>query len=268
MAAYRYTNGLVDHLTIVSQAAADRFVGERIVPEGCSRSSPTAWTRNRSGTCRAVRGSLRRPLGLPRASCGSQWAVSRSRRTIRTCFEGCEGSRVHAGRGSADRRPGIAPGRDRGARSRVGAHGSVRLVGVRDDVPTDEAADGYVMSSAWEGMPIVLLEAAAAGLPIVATRWAGIMRSSWTRGRASWCRRAIDARGQSMLRLIRRPRPNGTRWESGREHVRLHYGLARVVDRWEEVYREVWARKGIAVTVAPSRGEPRADTDKPAENSA
>ena len=32
MAAYRLTNGLVDHMTIISQAAADRFVGERIVP--------------------------------------------------------------------------------------------------------------------------------------------------------------------------------------------------------------------------------------------
>ena len=30
---YRLTNGLVDHMTIVSEAAADRFVAERIVPE-------------------------------------------------------------------------------------------------------------------------------------------------------------------------------------------------------------------------------------------
>ena len=32
MAAYRLTNRLVDHMTIVSQAAADRFVRDRIVP--------------------------------------------------------------------------------------------------------------------------------------------------------------------------------------------------------------------------------------------
>lgn len=38
MAAYRLTNGLVDHMTIVSQAAADRFIREKIVRaphDGC-----------------------------------------------------------------------------------------------------------------------------------------------------------------------------------------------------------------------------------------
>ena len=33
MAAYRLTNSLTDHITIISQVAADRFIRERIVPE-------------------------------------------------------------------------------------------------------------------------------------------------------------------------------------------------------------------------------------------
>jgi len=32
MSAYRLTNGLVDHMTIISEAAAERFVRDRIVP--------------------------------------------------------------------------------------------------------------------------------------------------------------------------------------------------------------------------------------------
>ena len=56
----------------------------------------------------------------------------------------------------------------------LGLGDRIRFLGVRADVPeVMAAADGYVMSSAWEGMPMVLLEAAAAGLPIVATRVGG-----------------------------------------------------------------------------------------------
>jgi len=47
---------------------------------------------------------------------------------------------------------------------------AVRFLGVRRDIPAlMAAADAYLMSSAWEGLPAVLLEAAASGLPIVAT---------------------------------------------------------------------------------------------------
>ena len=58
-------------------------------------------------------------------------------------------------------------------RSRISADGladRVRVLGVRSDIPDlMRAADAFVMSSAWEGLPIVLLEAAASSLPIVAT---------------------------------------------------------------------------------------------------
>src|SRR5690606_30286895 len=52
----------------------------------------------------------------------------------------------------------------------LGLEEHVRFLGARTDVPAlMSAADGYLMSSAWEGLPLVLLEAASAGLPIVAT---------------------------------------------------------------------------------------------------
>ena len=52
----------------------------------------------------------------------------------------------------------------------LGVAASVKFLGIRKDVPgLMNAADAYLMSSAWEGMPIVLLEASATGLPVVAT---------------------------------------------------------------------------------------------------
>jgi hypothetical protein len=58
MAAYRLTNRLVDHMTIISEAAADRFIGERIVPRALLTVVPngidTGWRSDASRTPRTI----------------------------------------------------------------------------------------------------------------------------------------------------------------------------------------------------------------------
>lgn len=124
----------------------------------------------------------------------------------------------------------------------------VHFLGVRRDIPAlMNAVDGYVMSSAWEGTSMVLLEASATGLPIVATAVGGN------------CEVVIDGQSgflvppkdpsalmQAMLRLMDLPSEERVQMgQSGRAHVEAHYSLERVVDRWESLYAELLAGKGI-----------------------
>jgi glycosyltransferase involved in cell wall biosynthesis len=255
MTAYRLTNGLVDHMTIVSQAAADRFVKDRIVPRHLLRVVPNGVDTDQFlNVPPETRESLRRSLGLEREFV---WlAVGRFEiakdypnmlRAFATVREQCaETVLLLVGRGS------LQPETEALATS-LGLGGAVRFLGVRSDVAeVMAAADGYVMSSAWEGMPIVLLEAAAAGLPIVATTVGG-NHEVVSDEESGFLLPPGDseALGLAMLRLLRLSEPQRrSMGERGRERVRTQYGLSRVVDRWEELYREVLARKGLAA--APS----------------
>lgn len=57
----------------------------------------------------------------------------------------------------------------------LGISARVRLLGVRRDVPQLlRLAQVFVLPSLWEGMPVSLIEAMAAGLPVITTRVEGI----------------------------------------------------------------------------------------------
>jgi len=250
MAAYRVTNPLVDLVTIVSQAAADRFVRERIVPREMLRVIPNGLDTERFGVVSAEsRESLRQSMGFEHKFV---WiAVGR--------FELSKDypNMLHAFARVRQRAPDtvlllVGQGTYReeieALAGTLGVADGVRLAGVRNDVPElMNAADAYLMSSAWEGMPIVLLEAASAGLPIVSTAVGGNHEVVLHEESGFLVpSRDAEALAQAMERLMKLlPSDRRRMGERGREHVRDHYGLNRVVDRWEAVYLELLARKGL-----------------------
>jgi glycosyltransferase involved in cell wall biosynthesis len=254
MAGYRLTNGLVDEMTIVSQAAADRFTSERIIPKRLLRVVPNGIDMDRFHSLpEGARESLRRSLGLKdefvwlavgRFEIAKDYPnMLRAFATVHAAYSTAVLLLVGRGRLQAEAE---AVARD------VGIAGRTRFLGVRDDVPElMSAADGYVMSSAWEGMPMVLLEAAAARLPIVTTAAGGtheVVRDEENGFLVP--PRDPEALGLAMLRLMNLPeaerRSLGKR---GRELVRTRHGLGSMVDRWEDLYREVLMRKGLALSL-------------------
>jgi glycosyltransferase involved in cell wall biosynthesis len=258
MAAYRISNGLVDHMTIISEAAADRFVKEGIVPRELLTCVPNGVDTERfRQVAPEAREAVRSSIGV---NDGFVWlAVGRFEVAkdypnmlhafAQVCRRDSNAVLLLVGHGSLQQET-------ESLAQSLGLEDRIRFLGVRSDVPeVMAAADGYVMSSAWEGMPIALLEAAAAGLPIVATRVGGnheVVRE----GESGFLvpPRDSDALGQAMLRLMEQtPERRREMGERGREHVRVHYGLGRVVERWQDLYRQVSVRKGLNLAPTLSR---------------
>lgn len=117
-----------------------------------------------------------------------------------------------------------------------------RFLGLRDDVPAlMSAADGFVMSSAWEGLPMVLLEAAGSGLPVVATNVGG--NSEIVRAQVSgYLVPPSDSTALASAMQEMEDTPALLRAEmgaAGRAFVIEKYSLSSVLDEWESIYQSL-----------------------------
>jgi len=128
----------------------------------------------------------------------------------------------------------------------LGIGDRVRLLGLRSDIPElMNAADAYVMSSQWEGLPMVLLEAAATGLPIVSTRVGGtgevvldgktgvLVDPQDSGALAAGMEYLMDIDGGQSLEMR----------QAAREHILENYSLDAIVTLWESIYRNLLAVK-------------------------
>lgn len=124
----------------------------------------------------------------------------------------------------------------------------VRFLGRRTDIPAlMNAADACVLSSIYEAMPLVLLEAAATGLPAVATDVGGncdVVLDGVT-GYLTPAREP-ETLAQAMLRLAALPEAErAAMGKRAREHVAAKYRFEGIVERWENLYAELLERKGV-----------------------
>ncbi len=125
---------------------------------------------------------------------------------------------------------------------RLGLGERVRMLGLRRDVPQLlQASDALVLSSAWEGMPVVVLEAMASRRPIVATSVASLpeMLEDGVSGLLvppsdPW------ALAYAMAKLMDAdPEARGTMADRAFDRVRTNYSEEAVLDQWENLFRDL-----------------------------
>ncbi|MFD1175582.1 glycosyltransferase [Paenibacillus puldeungensis] len=122
----------------------------------------------------------------------------------------------------------------------------VHFLGIRTDISElMSAADGFVLSSKWEGLPIVLLEASASRLPIIATRVGG-NEEVVLDGVNGYVTEPENhhALARSMERLmVLTSEERLSMGEHGREHVMEHYEIGRVAQKWADIYGQACGRE-------------------------
>jgi sugar transferase (PEP-CTERM/EpsH1 system associated) len=136
----------------------------------------------------------------------------------------------------------------------LGLEGTVAFRGHRDDVEDALAgADVFVLASTTEGISLTLLEAMAAALPIVATDVGG-NREVVVPGETGWLvpPRSPPALAEALLSAIRDRERERAFGAAGRRRVETLFDLRLTVRRYESLYREVLASKGVV----PSARDP------------
>lgn len=117
--------------------------------------------------------------------------------------------------------------------------GQVHLAGWRGDVPNVLAAGhALVLSSLWEGMPNVVLEAMAAGLPVVATRVEGISELVIEERTGLLVPpHAPEELAAAIEKLLADATTARAMGQAGRDRARAEFSWDKMVARYEDVYR-------------------------------
>lgn len=129
----------------------------------------------------------------------------------------------------------------------LGLEGQVSLLGVREDVPEIlSACDIFVFPSVWEGFGIALLEAMAAGLPVVASRLDGIPEIVREGEGILLPAGDREAWVSAILDLLQNSEKSRALAAAGQRRS-ADFSVESGVRRWQNLYEEILKEKGVMV---------------------
>ena len=124
--------------------------------------------------------------------------------------------------------------------AQLGLGASICWLGLRREIPELlDLADGFVLASAWEGMPLALGEAMAMEKTIVATDVGGV------RELAGECAAIVRTGKPALLaaamlqRMRLEPEIRMAQGRAARNRILRLFPMETSADRWEELYRRI-----------------------------
>lgn len=247
MMAYRLTDALAAKVVTVSQASADRYVRLKaahsekvqVISNGFDPSFFTPDASRRAQTRKAA-GIEKEFLWL---SVGRLTPAKNFPNLLRAF------AAVHAVRPEA--RLWIAGSGEREetaclqeqARA-LEAQGALRWLGVRRNLRALlDAADGFVLGSDWEGMPLAIGEAMAMQTPVVATDVGGVRELMGSTGLLVPPRDASSLASAMLETMTLTAEERASRSLLARKRIEKDFSMSARVESWESLYRTVLERK-------------------------
>lgn len=247
MLAYRLTDPQSCWTTAVSQAAADRYVRLKAVP-----ASKCSVLTNGIDTAEFAPDPVRRAGMRAQMDIGDEFIwLTAGRVAPAKDYPNLLHAFVQAAELHSQTRLWVAGDGDpndisdlKALTRELGLHECVRWLGLRRDMPDLlAAADGFVLGSAWEGMPLVVGEAMAMEKPVVATDVGGVRELVGDAGIIVPAK-APERLSQAMLDLMRSaPEARAALGCSARERIRKQFSMDAKANEWEALYRSVLEKR-------------------------
>ncbi len=240
---YRWSRRLPDRVTAVGEAVRQAYLDAKMVPPQQIAVIPNGIDTESWKPDEEVRAVRRREMGLSDEflwfAAGRLEPVKDYPTMLRAFAQVREPARlVIAGSGPLE-------GELRALSAALEIAPRVRFLGFEPDVRTWlRAADGFLLTSRWEGLPMGLIEASACAVPAVATDVPGT-NEVIVGGQTGWL---VPAGSSMVLAGKMRTLTNASNAERRAmgERARLRtverYSLDSVLDRWEALYRDLLAR--------------------------